>query len=143
MDFLNAPPAVAIGPFASTIRCDPLTHYDLNGLWWRSLWRTVKRHRVGIASFSAGVACGIWSAGLAGGACAVLAGAAVGALAKYAGNRHAGRGAYYRAAVAGGTGNGPAGWAVGAWGRRGLWVAAKRFFRGPGRHRAAHHWWWR
>ncbi|MEU6271756.1 RHS repeat-associated core domain-containing protein [Streptomyces populi] len=121
---------------------DPLNQYDLNGLSWHSFWGTVKRHRVGIASFSAGVACGVWSAGLAGGACAVLAGAAVGALAKYAGNRHAGRGAYYRAAVAGGKGNGPAGWAVGAWGRRGLWVAAKRFFRGPGRHRAVRHWWW-
>ncbi|MGW2844836.1 DNRLRE domain-containing protein [Streptomyces sp. NPDC001274] len=83
---------------------DPLNRYDLDGKksWWKRAKGFVKRHRVAIAGFTAGVACTalIASVALAGG-CVLVAGAAAGMAAKRWGNRRTTADGYARAAYAG------------------------------------------
>ncbi|MFJ3906397.1 DNRLRE domain-containing protein [Streptomyces sp. NPDC090025] len=85
------------------VQADPLNRYDLDGRrsWWRRGWGFIKRHRVGLASIAAGVACGAFTAGAATFACAGIAGALAGAGAKWLGNRRAGMDAYVQAGWSG------------------------------------------
>ncbi|PVE11909.1 DNRLRE domain-containing protein [Streptomyces scopuliridis] len=145
------------------VSADPLNRFDLDGKWgwfkkkWKSFKRSrvgrfVKRHRVGIAAFSAGFACGLLTAGAAAAACGVIAGGLAGAAAKKAGNRRASWGSVGRAGIYG-AGVGAIGFSVG-WGVRAgagiRWTPSRALLRhrpGSGRHRkyAPNHrkGWWR
>ncbi|MFE4370527.1 DNRLRE domain-containing protein [Streptomyces sp. NPDC056835] len=156
--FLSVDPVYSGGDNAYAYPGDPVNQFDLDGKWWswKKTKRWVKRHRVGIAATAAGIGCGLFTAGLAAAGCAVVAGAAAGAGAKWYGNRRASFGSIARAGVAGATGIGPFGSVFGAVGRYGVkravtrWAVKRYPARGAhrvagGSHRKKSSWWssWR
>ncbi|WP_320783627.1 DNRLRE domain-containing protein [Streptomyces sp. CRN 30] len=123
------------------VHADPLNRYDLDGKWsWKKAWRKtkkfVKRHRVGLASGAAGLACGVFSAGAAAAPCAMIAGGIAGAVAKKWGNRRASWGSVARAAIYGAGTGGALGVGIGALARAGAVRYATKRWPGSGRHRA-------
>ncbi|MFH9983350.1 RHS repeat-associated core domain-containing protein [Streptomyces sp. NPDC017179] len=116
---------------------DPINRFDLDGKasWWNRTKGWAKRHRVGLAGFAAGVACGVMIASVAlAGGCVLVAGAVAGMAAKRAFNKKkVGLDAYSHAAYAGV--NGAAVGALAGGGLRAGWLAARRWWRPSGRHR--------
>ncbi|MFF9650793.1 RHS repeat-associated core domain-containing protein [Streptomyces sp. NPDC014622] len=116
--FLSVDPVYGGGENRYGYPGDPVNQFDIDGKsWWSRTKRFVKRNRVIIASFSAGVACGVFTAGIAAGACGVIAGGLAGAGAKWYGNRKASRRDIAVAGVKGMMGYGGGGSAIGAIGR--------------------------
>ncbi|MEU1277575.1 RHS repeat-associated core domain-containing protein [Streptomyces sp. NPDC005805] len=137
--FLSVDPVYGGGDNRYGYPGDPVNQFDLDGKsWWSRTKRFVKRNRVIIASFSAGVACGIVTAGVAAGACAVIAGGLAGAGAKWYGNRKASRRDIAVAGVKGMMGYGGGGMAIGSiarpWLRKGVSRWATKRYPSTGRH---------